>query len=167
MTAGILPVTQLFNTHYWALEKTSYQKSWSVMTLMPLLFFWQYLRMMESLSSVSQPVQQKHLGLKKDVEEKDKDGKPLVMKRVTDEGKTLCEDIVWIFSWFILYICRILIFVSHTQPPCAQARKWWQERLWTGGTSGSPAFTTHWEGNLFTLLVMTSVFASLWILMAL
>lgn len=44
---------------------------------------------MESLSTVSQPVQQKNRGLKKDVEEKNKDEKPLVMKGVTDEGKEL------------------------------------------------------------------------------
>lgn len=44
---------------------------------------------MESLSTVSQPVQQKHLGQKKDVEEKKKDGKPLVMKGATDEGEGL------------------------------------------------------------------------------
>lgn len=44
---------------------------------------------MESLSTVSQPAQQKPLKLKKDVEENNEEGKLLVMNEVTDEGKEL------------------------------------------------------------------------------
>lgn len=51
-----------------------------------LLFLQQYLGIMERLSTVSQPVRQKPLGKKEDVDEKNENGKLLVEEGTTDEG---------------------------------------------------------------------------------